>query len=266
MQLALQPAPRPPRHPDRRRLLAAVPRRSPPTRRTSVVAQINAGPPGRAVGGHRRAEAGEVDGAHARPPRRAGDVRRRRRVRLPRRPRLAGARAGCRTAGSSGSTGSRRSRAGCCRRYLDYNPRFLAAFARQLRARRAAPPPRPRVSPRDHERRGRRSGPGGPAAGALLRRPRPRRDRRRARRRRCSRRSPRGRMPFHETGTQELLERVLGVGPARRPTDGVQDAAARRPHRAHARHAGVRATSRSTCRRSAAWSTTCCRCCARARR
>ena len=59
-----------------------------------------------------------------------------------------------------------------------------------------------------------------------------------------------GRMPFHETGTQELLERVLAGG--RLQLTAAQDAARGRPHRAHARHAGLTSTSRSTSRRSAA--------------
>ena len=60
-----------------------------------------------------------------------------------------------------------------------------------------------------------------------------------------------GRMPFHETGTQELLERVLGArAPASSPQPS-QDAAERGPHRAHARHARATCTSRSTSRRSA---------------
>ena len=73
------------------------------------------GPAGRALGGHRRAQAGEVDGAHARPARRAGACApwARRSTSTP-----AGCRrrrAGCRSAGWSGPTGSPRSRAGCCR-------------------------------------------------------------------------------------------------------------------------------------------------------
>ena len=73
------------------------------------------------------------------------------------------------------------------------------------------------------------------------------------------------RMPFHETGTQELLERVGDVGPPR-ALRAAAGAGRRRPHRAHARHAAPSATSRSTSRRSAARSTSCCRCCAEARR
>src|SRR3712207_8555943 len=46
---------------------------------------------GRPLGRDRRPEAGEVDGADARAPRRPGHVGRRRGVRLPRRPHLAGA-------------------------------------------------------------------------------------------------------------------------------------------------------------------------------
>ena len=79
-----------PGHPDRRRLLASLPR---PHRGGRGVAgradQRRAA--GRPVGRHRRSEAGEVDGAHARPGRGAGHVRRRSRIRLPRRPDLAGA-------------------------------------------------------------------------------------------------------------------------------------------------------------------------------
>ena len=56
----------------------------------AVVADIDALRRGRRLGRHRRAQAGEVDGADARPPGRAGPGRRRRRVRLPRRTRPAG--------------------------------------------------------------------------------------------------------------------------------------------------------------------------------
>ena len=38
---------------------------------------------------------------------------------------------GCSSAGSSGSTGSPRSRGACLPRYLYYNPAFVLAFARQ---------------------------------------------------------------------------------------------------------------------------------------
>ena len=52
--------------------------------------------------------------------------------------------------------------------------------------------------------------------------------------------SPPGRMPYQETGTQELLERVLASGrPARGP--GTFRTPPARRHRAHARHARARA-------------------------
>jgi UDP-N-acetyl-D-mannosaminuronate dehydrogenase len=57
-----------------------------------------------------------------------------------------------------------------------------------------------------------------------------------------------GRMPFEETGTQELLEKVLPEGRLRL-TDSIADAA-----------------EADFIRRFAAPWTTCCRCCARARR
>ena len=50
--------------------------------------------------------------------------------------RVSMARAGCRNAASSGSTGSRRSRGGCCRATCYTNPRFVVAFARQYLAER----------------------------------------------------------------------------------------------------------------------------------
>ena len=107
-------------------------------RRTRSSEQINEARAGRALGRHRRAQAGEVDGAHARPARRAGDVRRRRRLRLPRRPHLDGAAPGCRSAGSSGSTGSRRSRAACCRATSTPTRASCSSFARQYLAERDA--------------------------------------------------------------------------------------------------------------------------------
>ena len=81
----------PPRHQGHRRLLAPLPAadagRGGRDRRGDQRRQAR-----RPLGRDRRAQAGEVDGAHARASRRAGDVRRRRRLRLPRRPHLDGAR------------------------------------------------------------------------------------------------------------------------------------------------------------------------------
>ena len=108
-------APPPPRHPDRRRLLAPVPRRSTSDEEDAIVDQINEAQPGRALGRDRRAEAGEVDGAHARAARRAGDVRRGRRLRLPRRPRLDGAALDAGARARVDLPHRCRSRAGCCR-------------------------------------------------------------------------------------------------------------------------------------------------------
>ena len=63
--------------------------------------------------------------------RRAGADRRRRGVRLPRRPRPAGAALDAAARARVGCSGSRRSRAGCGSATLRYNPRFVAGFARQ---------------------------------------------------------------------------------------------------------------------------------------
>ena len=80
--------------------------------------------------GHRRAQAGEVDGAHARPPVRARADRRRRRVRLPRRAGPAGARLDA-ALGLEWAFRLAQEPRRLWRRYLRYNPRFVAGFARQ---------------------------------------------------------------------------------------------------------------------------------------
>ena len=131
VQLALQPAHALPGPADRRRLLAALPRARPTRRRTRVVDEINRSRRRRRLGRHRRAQAGEVDGRDARPPRGARARRRRRRVRLPRRPRPAGARAGCSASGLEWAFRLAQEPRRLWRRYLRYNPRFVAGFARQ---------------------------------------------------------------------------------------------------------------------------------------
>src|SRR4051812_5665447 len=85
-----EPAARLPRHPDRGWLLASVPRpRAARGGRGGRAHQRRSAR--RAVGRHGRPASGEVDGAHARPARGAGHVRSGRGVRLPRRADLAGA-------------------------------------------------------------------------------------------------------------------------------------------------------------------------------
>ena len=134
VQLALSLRRNHPEHPDRGRLLASLP----PAGRAGGEhdrEQINAAKPGRALGGDRRAEAGEVDGPHARPARRAGHVRRRRRVRLPRGPDPDGAAldAGPRPrVDLPDLPGAGR----LLPRYLYYNPRFVLSFARQYLSER----------------------------------------------------------------------------------------------------------------------------------
>ena len=124
-----------------------------------------------------------MDGAHARPARGAGDVRRGRRVRLPRRPHLAGAAldAGAR---ARVDLPDRPGAAPAAAALPLHNPRFVLGIR----------PPVPRPEARRAARRlpplesvavvG--LGPGRPAARPLVRRPRRRRDRRRARGRRSS--------------------------------------------------------------------------------
>ena len=107
-----EPPPAVPGHPDRRRLLAAAPpadRRGGARRRSS---EINRSRRGRRVDRDRRAQAGEMDGAHAPAAPSAGADRRRGGVRLPRRPRAAGP-PWLQEPGSSGRIGSPTSRGGC---------------------------------------------------------------------------------------------------------------------------------------------------------
>ena len=113
----------------------------------TIAAADQRGPARRAVGGHRRAQAGEVDGADARPPRRARDVRRRRRVRLPRRPRVAGAALDAGARAWSGPTGSPRSRAGCCR--ATSTPTRASCSASCASTSPSAAPAGPRAAPVD---------------------------------------------------------------------------------------------------------------------
>ena len=135
------------------------------------------------------------------------------------------------------------------RRYARYNPAFVAAFARQYLRTTAA------VS---SARCGHRApltsrfamaassstadvavvglGRVGLPLALSLRRPRP------ARRSAIDNDPARlgavreGRMPFQETGAQELLERVHARRPRSTLSERVADAAARAPHRDHARH------------------------------
>ena len=97
------------------------------------------GAAGRALGGDRRAQAGEVDGAHARSARRAGDVRRRAR-------RSTSTPAGCRRRprwmqerGLEWTYRIAQEPRRLLPRYLYTNPRFMLGFLRQYLAERRAP-------------------------------------------------------------------------------------------------------------------------------
>ena len=143
VQLALQPAPPLPRPADRRRLLAAVPPARPPRRSDAVVDEINRSRRRRRLGRHRRAQAGEVDGARCATRLDApGARRRRRRVRLPRRARARRRRRGCRRSGLEWAFRLAQEPRRLWRRYAALQPalrRRLRAAVR-ARSRRAAPP------------------------------------------------------------------------------------------------------------------------------
>ena len=193
--------------------------------------------------------------------RRAGAGRRRRGVRLPRRARPAGAGLDAAAAASSGRSGSAAGAAPPVAALPALQP---ALRGRASRASTAATLParvaslRPLMSVR---RLGHRPRPRRPAARALLRRPRPRACSASTTTPTASTRSRRGRMPFEEPGTQELLERVHASGRLEL-TERAADAAQRR-RTSCSRSARRRSrTSRSTCATSARCSTTCCRCCA----
>ena len=144
----------------------------------------------------------------ARPARRARADRRRRRVRLPRRPGPAGARLRCSGSAWSGRSGSRRSRAACggatCATTRASSPASRAS--RRHAARSARPLASGAPMPYDVAVIG--LGRVGLPLALTLRRRRPLRARRRQRRRAARGGRARGRMPFKEPGTDELLARV----------------------------------------------------------
>ena len=81
----------------------------------------------------------------------------------------------------------------------------------------------------------------------------------------CSSRSPPARMPFRETGTQELLERVLAARPLRAHAHASQDAAGA-DHIVLTLGTPAHVHIEIDMSQISRWSTTCCRCCARASR
>ena len=187
-----------------------------------------------------------MDGAHARPPRRAGDVRRGRRLRLPRRARLAWRPRWMQERGLEWIYRTAQEPRRLLGRYLRTNPRFVVAFARQYLAERR----RRRLDWRPWK-----ASPSSAWAGSACRSRSPSPiaassvigvEREPA----CSTSSPPGEMPFQETGTQELLERVLATGRFERTPR--RAGRRRRPTTSCSRSARPRTcTSRSTCRRSA---------------
>ena len=187
-----------------------------------------------------------MDGAHARPARRAGARRRRRRVRLPRRASCRRRPDGCSASGSSGRSASRRSRAACGGATCATTRASCSASRASTRATacaRGAPLASSAHAPR---RRRHRAGPGRPPARAHLRRPR-------ASPCSASTRTPSGSRRCATGGCRSRSPAPTSRSRARRGRDAralrARRRRRRRPTRSSSRSARRRSrTSRSTCR------------------
>ena len=248
---------------DRRRLLASVPRPhrggGDGARRADQRAEAR-----RPLGRHRRAQAGEVDGAHARAARRAGACARVGAAfdfhagRISQAPRLdAGPRPRVDLPDRAGAAPA----AAALPLLQPALPGRVRAAARRASAAGRSPP---RLRPCQHASPSSGLGRIGLPLALSLRRPRLRGHRRRPRARRARPRSAaagcRSRRPAPRSCSSACSPRTGSSSASRSRTRAAPTTSSSRSARPRSRR------SRSTCPRSASWSTTCCRSCARARR